>query len=210
MNGSCWKCQEQPRNAVNSQCAMDSFEWGQSPLTAYLDIRQPEHLFASTFAILTSDLNFGSWDPNRDSTMFGSIWMHCPVQRRSAVSSAPALHCPGKMVLSGFRALDYWMPWTKSILPMPFAVPAIKQKVFKTIRRLSTKSHSFRVAHTKRWANLWFVPKSASCHAFALQINWQWRIVTDRNNYTNTLKSLPFGFVWIAFGTRISFREWPN
>lgn len=62
---------------------MDSFELEQSQLVAYLDFRQLEHLFASAFAILTNDLDFGNLDPSIDSIMFGSILTHFPIRPQS-------------------------------------------------------------------------------------------------------------------------------
>lgn len=63
--------------------AMDSFELEQSQSTAYLDFRQLGHLFASTFAILTNDLDFGNLGLSIDSIMFGSKSTHSPIQPQS-------------------------------------------------------------------------------------------------------------------------------
>lgn len=77
------KLQKEKTKQIYVRFAMDSFESGQSQLTGYLDFRQLEHPFASTFAILTNDSDFGNLDLSIDSIMFGSILTHSPIRPQS-------------------------------------------------------------------------------------------------------------------------------
>lgn len=96
---------------------------------AYLVIQQPAHLCATTFAKLTSDSDFGNWDPNINWTMFGNKEMHSPGWRQFVASGDPVPHDHGKMALSNCLEHDCCMPSTVPISQMPYIAPTKTQNI---------------------------------------------------------------------------------